>query len=353
MRICIVGPVVNTKSFGGVATFDEGLADAFTVLGDEAIIITDFAEKEMTSGGTPIIHFYEHPARKNPVLPFKMEKYIFKQGFDLVISSLEYGLVNLLLKTKRYDGQIMYYLHGYATCQYRWYHMLALVIVQKMIRGYSDYFIANSELTAQVNKNIYNIHTDAIVNLGCGQEYMQALDHYRYVEKKSGTALYVGKLNASKNVDLIIRAFDKSSQLDVLYVIGDGPEKNHLQKLADECSKPVKLLGRKSHAEIIEWYLQAEVFISMNGMEPFGITFLEALAANCKIVAPYTGGQMDVLFRYSDRCFLTRNNDVNTLSLTMDKAATSALDKHEYEYWKKRVGYDHTARDIKKVLDRK
>ena len=48
-------------------------------------------------------------------------------------------------------------------------------------------------------------------------------------------------------------------------------------------------------------YSDAEIFISLNETESFGITYVEALLSGCKIICPKTGGQVEFLCNYPDR----------------------------------------------------
>ena len=60
-------------------------------------------------------------------------------------------------------------------------------------------------------------------------------------------------------------------------------------------------MGKVSHDEIYKLYLESEVFISLGEAEAFGLTFIESLVSNCKILCPNTGGQVEFLSLYSDR----------------------------------------------------
>ena len=100
MKICIIGPVYTSKYFGGVATFTESLADGFKKIGHEVTIITDFSERDRTINNTKINSVFNKPSRKNLIMPYKIANKILDIKPDLVITSLEYGLANLIIKNK-------------------------------------------------------------------------------------------------------------------------------------------------------------------------------------------------------------------------------------------------------------
>lgn len=102
--------------------------------------------------------------------------------------------------------------------------------------------------------------------------------------------LFAGRLIADKNVDLLLRAFDQvADEYDcTLGIIGDGPERQSLQSLAGTLDNRdrVDFLGfLEEYEDVIAHMHGAEVFVSPSTREGFGITFAEAMAADCTVVA--------------------------------------------------------------------
>jgi len=80
------------------------------------------------------------------------------------------------------------------------------------------------------------------------------------------------------------------SQLNLpLKVIGNGPEHKRLVKLA---GPTIEFLTNVSDQDMPKFFQQAEAFI-LPGMEDFGITAVEAMAAGVPILAYEAGGSMD------------------------------------------------------------
>jgi glycosyltransferase involved in cell wall biosynthesis len=101
---------------------------------------------------------------------------------------------------------------------------------------------------------------------------------------RSGFYLTVSQLVPYKRVDLIVQAFAKLGDRD-LVVIGDGPERARLQATA---TRNVRFVGSVADPERDRWLASARAFV-FAAEEDFGIAPLEAQAFGTPVVA-YAGG---------------------------------------------------------------
>ena len=85
-----------------------------------------------------------------------------------------------------------------------------------------------------------------------------------------------------------------------------------LKKIVDEYHLNVVFLGRITQENLAHYYSLSEIFVSLNPSEPFGIVFPEALLSQCKIVCPYTGGQVEYLSDYSKSVAFVDETDENS-----------------------------------------
>ncbi|WP_424016479.1 glycosyltransferase family 4 protein [Halorientalis pallida] len=102
--------------------------------------------------------------------------------------------------------------------------------------------------------------------------------------------LFAGRLIEHKNVDVLLSAFDRVvAGRDVrLGIIGDGPETENLQQQADgiDHADQIDFLGFLDDYEDVLGHMRAaDVFVSPSTREGFGITFIEAMAADCTVIA--------------------------------------------------------------------
>jgi glycosyltransferase involved in cell wall biosynthesis len=99
--------------------------------------------------------------------------------------------------------------------------------------------------------------------------------------------LAIGRLERYKHVDLIITACRALSAEVTLVVVGSGPDRPRLERLAGEggsgCS--VRFTGRVSDDELAELLAAATVVTSASEHEAFGLIVADGLAAGARVVA--------------------------------------------------------------------
>ncbi|MCB0339428.1 MAG: glycosyltransferase, partial [Bdellovibrionales bacterium] len=101
--------------------------------------------------------------------------------------------------------------------------------------------------------------------------------------------LYAGALVPYKNVDSVVRAFNKLGEK--LWIVGEGPEKERLQKMAD---KNIEFVGFVPDAELAKYYYRCRALI-FPAKEDFGIIPIECLAAGRPVIGLYAGALRESL----------------------------------------------------------
>jgi glycosyltransferase involved in cell wall biosynthesis len=96
--------------------------------------------------------------------------------------------------------------------------------------------------------------------------------------------LTVGRVERYKNVDLIIRAFSGVRAEATLVVVGDGPDRPRLERLAAGAGR-VRFTGRVSDAELEALLSAADVVTSASDHEAFGLVMADGLTAGARVVA--------------------------------------------------------------------
>lgn len=140
----------------------------------------------------------------------------------------------------------------------------------------------------------------------------KVVNQYQLLGKR--VFLFVGRLVALKNVDSAIRAFVKMDQKkNVFVIVGDGPEKDRLMKLADELGANTLFTGRLEGDELNVWYNIAQVFILPSYQEAFGAVTNEALLAGCKVLVSNNAGSK-CLVENGKNGYKVNPNDVNDIS---------------------------------------
>jgi len=161
--------------------------------------------------------------------------------------------------------------------------------------------IANSSNTAVNVSRIYGVSRDVcIVPLGIERpgEIVGASRGAFGLPEDAFVLVTIGRLVARKQTLQLVEAVARSGLANAhLVVIGDGPEKNDIRRVATELgiAARVHLLGFVSEADKYRALSVADVFVSASQHEGFGLMFLEALASGLPVVCYDDGGQTDFL----------------------------------------------------------
>lgn len=176
----------------------------------------------------------------------------------------------------------------------------------------------------------------------------------KYNLKNKNVILFVGRLTPQKGVKYLIQAANKID--GEVFIIGDGPQKNKLEKLAKQLKLTnVHFLGYFSKDDAIEfksfYYIADVVVVPSTWEEPLGLVVLEAMACQTPVVATNKGG-MKKLINDGVNGYLVRAKSskdiadkVNKILANPDKAkkmgvAARKMVKERFD-WKKIAVYFH------------
>lgn len=104
------------------------------------------------------------------------------------------------------------------------------------------------------------------------------------VAADAGVVLYVGRLAAEKNLDLLLQAFAAMRQIDArlrLVLVGDGPLRDTLRQ---RCPEAI-FAGQRSGADLAAHYASADLFLFPSLTETFGNVTPEAMASGLGLLA--------------------------------------------------------------------
>ena len=145
-----------------------------------------------------------------------------------------------------------------------------------------NYYIANSRLVAQRIKRIYGREAHVIpppIDVNRFHMSNEIDDYY----------LVLSRLMPYKRIDLAIEACKRMNRR--LIVIGDGPDRDRLEKLGDD---RIEFLGRQPD-KIVNYYAARCRALLFPGEEDFGMAPLEANAAGRPVIAYRAGGAVETV----------------------------------------------------------
>jgi len=108
------------------------------------------------------------------------------------------------------------------------------------------------------------------------------------------TILFVGRLQARKRVDALLRACAEMESKPRLLIVGDGPERATMESLAREIYPSAEFIGAKHGAELRTYFEQADLFV-LPGTG--GLAVQEAMSYGLPVIVAKGDGTQDDLVR--------------------------------------------------------
>lgn len=177
-----------------------------------------------------------------------------------------------------------------------------------------DYYLTNSTHTQAMIKRFYK-RKAAVVHPPV------ETDRFKITGQPASRHGFIiaGRQSPYKRFDLAIEA---CNQLKVpLVVIGDGPDRRRLEKLA---GRGVTFLTEVNDDDIVKHFQSALGFIMPN-MDDFGIVAVEAMAAGTPVIAYKKGGALDYVVPGKTGLFFEKQT-VNNLRGALEAAMSKNFD---------------------------
>ena len=210
--------------------------------------------------------------------------------------------------------------------------------------SYTKYFLKSFFLKRCVAYFGYGIRSrDYLIYLGCDhariffrcqapalpKDYNKSniLNKIQSLEKSITTPrfLYVGRLSVEKSIDDLLIAFSrvvKKYEKAILVIVGDGPQKSFLYKLADSLNitESVIFTGSLANLDVNERYIQSTCLVLPSKSEPWGLVVNEALSYGCPVIVSNFCGCAPELVNEGVTGFIYPVNDIHELENSMLKA---------------------------------
>lgn len=197
--------------------------------------------------------------------------------------------------------------------------------IEKRVIKRACKIIAVSNFTKQCLTSAYgipNFKVDVIYHGVIPQEYECCKEHVQKVKEDLGikdefTFLFVGRLEARKGLQVLIKAFknvfNKYKKVK-LVIVGSGNQAS-FQKLANSLniSNGITFMGRVDDLSLKKLYNLCDVFVSPSLLEGFGLTLLEAMATGKPVIATRVGGFLEIV-KDGENGVLVHPNNINELA---------------------------------------
>ena len=204
-----------------------------------------------------------------------------------------------------------------------------------------DYFIANSSEIKRRVKNTYN--RDAVVinpPVRCKLFNISETDGDYY--------FIVSRFVPYKRFDLAVQACKELGKK--LVVIGDGPEREKMEKIADG-DPNIIFMGRQPD-DVLKKYMSECKALLFPGLEDFGIVPVETMACGRPVIAYGKGGALDTVVD-GKTGVLFKEQTVESLKEAILKFETMSFDKQEIRKHALEFDEEVFRKKIKDFIDEK
>lgn len=322
MRICVVSGTFHPE-IGGPPTYLYHLLPALVERGHEITVVTYGDATEAFDYPYRVVRVSRRPSIPLRLLRFTVEVWRATRNCDLVFVNgygLPPALVNLWQRKpmviklvgdfawefavrhgliegaenidafqRRSHGPAVRLLRGVQ----RWYVNRACVVI--VPSRYLAEIVAGWGVPAEKLRVIYNA-----VDVAAYDRLPDREVDRRELGLEGNVILTVARLTPWKGVDKLIASLPHLRERfpDVgLVVVGDGPERENLERLAEEVgvSDAVHFTGRVPHDRVSLYLRAADLFVLYSGYEGLPHVVLEAMLAGAPVVASSKGGLPEVV----------------------------------------------------------
>ncbi len=203
-----------------------------------------------------------------------------------------------------------------------------------------DYIITPSEFyrTKFIEDGIDKSKVEAIHN-------SIDVSNYDIKTQDDGYALYFGRLSKEKGILNLIEAFSKCGNNSMLYIAGDGPEKENIEKIIKEkkLNKRIKLLGFLNKKEMTEITRKCKfVVVPSIWYENCPYSVLETLAIGKPVIGSNIGG-IPELVNHKENGYIY--NTIDELTEYMNKLFNNKEKVKEFSKNSKELAIRNYSRD--------
>jgi glycosyltransferase involved in cell wall biosynthesis len=200
----------------------------------------------------------------------------------------------------------------------------------------------------------YGLHPTRITSIpnGVGKQFYY--NKARQIHKKP-RLLFVGRLDAQKNLPLLLHALEGVSNKFETNIVGTGALNKKLELLVKKLNlKNVNFLGRRDGEELLGLYREADLFVQPSEREGMPLVLLEAMAMGLPIIATDVSGNRELVKNEKNGLLVPLNNP------ELFKAAVirASSDRHLYTLMSnnsfkmaQQYSWDRVSADFAKVYE--
>ena len=335
-------------------------------------------KSEMLYGGVSVIRFPAFELIHNYPVPkfWKKEfweiwhKLLSEKEYDLVISRTRFFFPSLMAGSfaRKKKLRWVHIEHGSDFAQFKSKTVTKIGefydrTFGKFILQHADTLIANSQASCDFVHRLAKNSSCQVIYRGVESKDLILLkpdEALRTMTKGKIVIGFVGRLISGKGVSDLLYAFAALKRNDcVCVIVGDGPEKASLEKLAEklQIETSVYFFGHKSFREAMSLLKAFDIFVNPSYTEGIPTSVIEAAFCQKAIIATIVGGTKEIINGDGDG-FLVEPKNIPQLT---EKLSLFASDSNvritsgakAFEAVKDRFDWEKTAEEYLKIFNSK
>jgi glycosyltransferase involved in cell wall biosynthesis len=288
---------IHNLSGGGAERIWAVVASGLASLGHDVLLVTDSAAAENLAVLDPAVRT-EVLGGSHPTTVIRLARLLLRERPDIALSAVSGSNFKLALaKIAAYSkAPIVISYHGFWEHRTGWLGWLGCAAMGALSRlaartiavsdGLRDYLVATWHASAARTVRIYN---------PIGVAKTPPIDRAALLEREE-LVLCVGRLIDDKDIGNVLRAFARLDRPDArLLILGEGPERPHLETLAQMLGIADRVSMPGYVAEPWSNYAKARCLVHGAKQEAFGNIIVEALAYGLPVVATACPGPSEIL----------------------------------------------------------
>ncbi|HPM60856.1 MAG TPA: glycosyltransferase family 4 protein [Methanoregulaceae archaeon] len=323
-------------NIGGIETHVRELAERFSEDHEVEVLTADFAPPMRSTeaiNGVNIIRFSSMKWGDSVYYAPKILPYLEKNRFDIIHAHNYHALPSLsAAKAARNNFIFTPHYHGRGSSLGTSLLLRPYSLIGKKIFAKARKIISVSEYEKFLICRDFGVVEPLIsvipngINLASIRNAEPFTDYRKLI-------LYVGRLDRYKNIDRVIKAMPFLPDFSFFIIGKSGNYKKELHHLINKLhlSDRVKILDSVSDADKNRWLKTCSLFINLSDIEAFGITVLEAIAAEKPVIVNNAGGLAQLASKFR-QVYPVDRKDYNSEESLQELASLISLKAgHEYQ----------------------
>ncbi|MFA5928019.1 MAG: glycosyltransferase [Candidatus Margulisiibacteriota bacterium] len=267
-----------------------------------------------------------HPALAKDIRNFKPD--IIHAHHPYVMGNLAKSWAKKLKVPLVYTFHTLFtqYMHYVPIMKGKWITDIAVALIRNFCRQCGCIIVPTAN-ALDIMRTEYGVKTRAEV-IPTGLDITKFTKSPPRTEPKFNKMIHVGRISNEKNIGFLLELMPKLPKEIKLMIVGAGPAENELHAKMKQMglTDRVDFIGYKPREELINYFVQADMFVAASKSETQGLVFMEAKAGALPTVAIGAAGALDMVEDSGDG-FLTTED----LDLFAEKVMTLYKDKALYQ----------------------